>query len=120
MFALSPATRVYLAAGPTDLRQGFNGLVALAQNVLEADPLSGHLFIFCNRTRTRVKVLWCDGSGLWCATKRLEQGRFSWPALESGAQRVSVRGEELTLLLGGIELEKTRSKDWWRREREES
>jgi transposase len=115
MFALSPATRIYLSAGPTDLRQGFNGLVARAQNVLESDPLSGHLFVFCNRTRTRVKVLWWDGSGLWLCTKRLEQGRFSWPALEAGGARVVLRAEELTLLLGGIELERTRAKAWWRR-----
>jgi transposase len=116
MFALSPATRIYLAAGPTDLRQGFNGLVALAQNVLSAEPLSGHLFVFCNRRRTRVKVLWWDGSGLWLCTKRLEEGRFSWPVPEAGTARVVLRAEELTMLLGGIELERTRAKRWWRRE----
>lgn len=116
MFTIGPATRIYLAAGPTDLRQGFNGLSARAQQVLAADPLSGHLFVFCNRTRNRVKVLFWDGSGLWLCAKRLEEGRFSWPAVQEGVGRVSLRAEELTLLLGGIELERTRAKEWWRRE----
>ena len=116
MFTIGPATRVYLAAGPTDLRQGFNGLMARAQQIFSEDPLSGHLFVFCNRTRSRVKVLFWDGSGLWICVKRLEQGRFSWPALQDGATRISLRAEELTLLLGGIEMERTRAKQWWRRE----
>jgi len=116
MFTIGPATRIYLAAGPTDLRQGFNGLSARAQQVLAADPLSGHLFVFCNRTRSRVKVLFWDGSGLWLCAKRLEEGRFSWPVVQEGVGRVSLRAEELTLLLGGIELERTRAKEWWRRE----
>ena len=117
MFALSPATRIYLAAGVTDLRQGFDGLAALAQTVWNADPLSGHLFLFANRLRNRVKVLWWDGSGLWLCTKRLEQGRFSWPpAPAEGSRGVSLSGEELALLLGGIDLAQTRRKDWWRKE----
>ena len=99
MFTVGPATRIYLAPGPTDLRQGFNGLSARAQQVLTMDPLSGHLFVFCNRNRSR-----------------LEKGRFSWPAVEEGMARVNLRAEELTLLLGGIELERTRAKEWWRRE----
>ena len=80
MFPVSPATQLYLAAGPTDLRQGFEGLAAAAQTVLASDPLHGHLFLFCNRQRHRLKVLFWDGSGLWLCTKRLEQGRFAWPA----------------------------------------
>lgn len=119
MFSLGPATRIYLAAGHTDLRLGFNGLVALAQNVLEQDPLSGHIFIFCNRTHTRIKALYCDGTGLWLCTKRLEAGRYSWPGLRDGQVRVTLRSEELALLLGGIQLEKTTDKDWWRREAKE-
>jgi transposase len=116
MFTVGPATRIYLAPGPTDLRQGFNGLSARAQQVLTMDPLSGHLFVFCNRNRSRIKVLFWDGSGLWLCVKRLEKGRFSWPAVEEGMARVNLRAEELTLLLGGIELERTRAKEWWRRE----
>jgi transposase len=68
------------------------------------------------RCRSRIKVLFWDGSGLWLCVKRLEKGRFSWPAVEEGMARVNLRAEELTLLLGGIELERTRAKEWWRRE----
>jgi len=116
MFALSPATRIYLAAGVTDLRQGFDGLASLAKTVWAADPLSGHLFLFANRHRNRVKVLWWDGSGLWLCTKRLEKGRFSWPAAPAeGSRGVTLASEELALLLGGIDLTQTRRKDWWRK-----
>ena len=65
MFGVGAATRVYLAVGATDMRKGFDGLQHLVRAQLEADPLSGHLFLFCNRPRTRLKVLFWDGSGLW-------------------------------------------------------
>jgi transposase len=117
MLALGAATRIYLAVGATDMRKGFDGLLGLVQQRLQADPLSGHLFLFCNRPRTRLKALYWDGSGLWVCAKRLERGRFSWPreGQESGA-RAAISAEELTLLLGGIDLAKTRRKAWWRRE----
>jgi transposase len=116
MFSLGPATRIYLAAGPTDLRLGYDGLSVRTQHVLAADPMSGHLFVFCNRTKNRIKLLYWDGSGQWLCSKRLHAGRYSWPALVEGQSRVSLRAEELALLLGGIELERTRAKEWWRRE----
>src|ERR1700709_2633069 len=114
MFGLGAATRVYLAVGATDMRKGFDGLYGLVQHRLAADPLSGHLFLFCNRPRTRLKVLFWDGSGLWVCAKRLEQGRFSWPRELSAGARVSINGEKLALLLGGIDLSQTRRKTWWR------
>jgi transposase len=118
MLALGAATRIYLAVGATDMRKGFDGLFGLVQQRLQADPLSGHLFLFCNRPRTRLKALYWDGSGLWVCAKRLEQGRFSWPreAEETGGVRAAISAEELTLLLGGIDLARTRRKTWWRRE----
>ncbi len=116
MFGLGAATRVYLAVGATDMRKGFDGLHGLVRHRLEADPLSGHLFLFCNRPRTRLKVLFWDGSGLWVCAKRLEQGRFSWPQAAEAGAKASLRGDELALLLGGIDLAQTRRKDWWRRE----
>jgi transposase len=114
MFALGAATRIYLAAGSTDMRKGFDGLYGLVRQRLELDPLSGHLFLFCNRTRTRLKVLFWDGSGLWVCAKRLEKGRFSWPAEPHEGAKASMHGEELALLLGGIDLSRTRRKAWWR------
>ncbi len=75
MFALSAATKVYLAAGATDLRKGFDGLCAIVEGVLEEAPLSGHVFLFANGARTRLKVLVWDGSGMWVCTKKLGRGR---------------------------------------------
>jgi transposase len=116
MFAIGPATRIYLATGATDLRQGFEGLYGLVRDRLQLEPLSGHLFIFCNKERNRTKVLFWDGSGLWVCTKRLEKGRFSWPSREEQQERVRLSQEELALLLGGIEVGRTRRKNWYRKE----
>jgi len=112
------ATRVYLASGATDMRKGFEGLYALSRDRIGEDPLSGHVFVFCNGPRTRVKVLYWDGSGLWVCAKRLEKGRFSWPEAAEGCARVKLAREDLVLLLGGIELDRTRRKGWYRREAE--
>lgn len=115
MLALSPATRIFLAVGPTDMRKSFNGLSDLARQRLESDPTSGHLFVFCNRRRNRLKVLYWDGSGLWVCIKRLEKGRFSWPQAQEGSPKATLRSEELMLLLSGIDLDRTRSRQWWRK-----
>ena len=116
MFGVGTATKVFLAVGATDMRKGFDGLYALVRQRLEAEPLSGHLFLFCNRPRTRLKALFWDGSGLWVCAKRLEKGCFSWPQDQSAGARVSINAEELALLLGGIDLSATRRKTWWRAE----
>jgi transposase len=65
VFGVGPATRIYLAAGVTDMRKGFEGLYGLVQDRLSCEPLSGYLFLFCNAQRNRLKVLVWDGSGLW-------------------------------------------------------
>jgi transposase len=77
VFGLGPATRIYLAAGVTDMRKGFEGLYGLVRDRLSCEPLSGHLFLFCNGQRNRLKVLVWDGSGLWVCAKRLEKGSFT-------------------------------------------
>jgi transposase len=110
MLNLAAATRVFIALAPVDLRASFNRLSALAQNQLAQDPLSGHLFVFTNRPRNRLKILFWDGSGLWVCAKRLEQGRFSWPKGEGAS--VTWRGERLNALLNGLEV---REKDGWYR-----
>ena len=115
MINLGPATRVFLAAGATDMRKGFDTLADLVRHRLECDPLNGHLYLFCNKRKNRLKALYWDGSGLWICNKRLERGRFSWPAAEESSTRIALSNEELSMLLGGIELERTRQKDWWRR-----
>jgi transposase len=79
MLSFSPATRIFVALEPVDLRQSFNGLSARVRSVLAQDPLSGHLFLFTNRSPNRLKVHLFDGSGLWVCAKRLEKGTFGWP-----------------------------------------
>lgn len=116
MMAVGPATRIYLAAGATDLRQSFEGLSDRVRHQFKEDPLSGHLFVFANRRKNRIKLLYWDGSGLWVCAKRLEQGCFCWPrttAADPSALRIAA--EELTLLLSGLDLEKTRCRPWWRK-----
>ncbi|MBV9489334.1 MAG: IS66 family insertion sequence element accessory protein TnpB [Verrucomicrobia bacterium] len=115
MFGVGPATKVYLAAGATDLRKGFEGLHGLVRDSLGLDPLSGHLVIFCNGARTRLKVCFWDGSGPWVCAKRLERGRFSWPDPAVPSACVTLSHEELSLLLGGIDLSQTRRKNWYRK-----
>jgi transposase len=115
MFGGGPATRIYLAAGATDMRKGFEGLYGLVRDRLQLEPLSGHLFLFSNAQRNRLKVLFWDGSGLWVCAKRLEKGRFGWPAAVSGQSKVVLSHEELALLLGGIELAGSKRRAWFRR-----
>ena len=116
MFGLGAATRIYLAVGSTDMRKGFEGLYGLVRDQLGLDPLTGHLCLFCNKGRNRLKVLYWDGSGLWICAKRLERGRFSWPSDGEESARVTLSQEELSLLLGGIDLTRTRRKNWYRKE----
>jgi transposase len=115
MFGLGPATRIYLAAGATDMRKGFEGLYGLARDRLQCDPLSGHVFLFSNSQRNRLKLLFWDGSGLWVCAKRLEKGRFRWPEASHGEAKVVLSHEELALLLGGIDLTATRRRPWFRK-----
>ncbi len=111
MLNVSGATRVLVATTPVDLRGSFNRLYGLVVERLEDDPLSGHLFVFTNRRRNRLKVLYWDGSGLWVCAKRLEQGRFTWPASDQG--RVRLRGEEFSALVHGLEVHAKQG--WYRR-----
>lgn len=96
------------------MRKGFEGLYGLVRDRLLCDPLSGHLFLFCNGQRNRLKILVWDGSGLWVCAKRLEKGRFGWPQSRHGQDKVLLNHEELSLLLGGIDLEQTRKRPWYR------
>jgi transposase len=99
--------RVWLAAGITDMRKGFDGLAALVQQVLTEDPFSGQVFVFRGRRGDLVKLLWWDGDGLCLFAKRLERGKFIWPRATSGT--VHLTAAQLSMLLEGI--------DWRRPER---
>lgn len=96
--------RIYLCTTPTDMRKSFDGLHALAKQVFEVDPLSGHLFLFVNRRRDRVKLLWWDGDGLALFYKRLEMGTYELPEPSDEAEGVEIDATALALLLSGVEL----------------
>ena len=115
MFGFGPATRIYVATGSTDMRKGFNGLYGLVRDRLECDAASGHVFLFTNARRNRLKLVVYDGSGLWVCAKKLDGGRFCWPQRDSGAKKIALRHEELALLLGGIDLAQTRPRKWYRK-----
>src|SRR3954447_25932258 len=106
MFGLSAAVRVYLAKEPADMRKSFDGLSALVAGSLAPDPLSGHLFVFINRRRDRIKVLYWDRDGLAVWAKRLERGTFRLPA--AGAESVEMTTAELAALLASIDLNTAR------------
>ena len=115
MFGLGLAAKIYVAVEAVDMRKGFEGLYGLVRDQLGADPLSGHLFLFSNRTRTRLKALVWDGSGLWVCAKRLEKGRFRWPAASEEQRSVTMRAEELAMLVNGLDLKQTQPRKWYRR-----
>lgn len=101
MIPVPARTKVWLAAGVTDMRKGFGGLSALAQEVLKEDPFSGHLFVFRGRRGDLLKVVWWDGQGACLFSKRLEKGRFVWPAAKDG--KVSLTPAQMAMLLEGID-----------------
>jgi transposase len=105
MLGMSAAVRVYLATAPADMRKSFDGLFALASG-LDLDPLSGHLFVFINKRRDRIKILYWDRDGLAVWAKRLERGTFRIPA--ATADRVEMSAADLAALLAGIDLNSAR------------
>jgi len=116
MLSIPRTTRVFLATDPTDMRKGFDGLFAIVESVITEDPFSGHLFVFRNRRRDRLKVLWWDRDGLAIFYKRLECGSYQFPtdtivrtsnesmSDTADSQRCEIRADELAMLLEGIDL----------------
>ena len=116
MLNFTGTLKAYLAKEPVDLRKSFSGLYALTMNVLKSDPCSGAVFVFTNKSHNRIKLLYWDGTGLWVMTKRLEQGRFSWPkATDTKDPRLTLRPEALCLLLDGVDLRGAELKPWYQR-----
>jgi len=106
MISFGSNTKVYLATGPTDMRKAVNGLMVLVQDVLQADPFSSHLFVFCNRLRDKIKILYWHNNGFWLFYRRLEKQRFWWPgAGEQASIEISTR--ELSWLLEGLDITRT-------------
>jgi transposase len=115
VFGFGPATRIYVATGATDMRKGFNGLYGLVRDRLECDPTSGHVFLFTNARRNRLKLVVYDGSGLWVCAKKIDRGCFRWPDAGSAVKKMVLSQEELALLLGGIDLAQTERRNWYRK-----
>ena len=117
MLSFTGALKVYLAVQPVDMRKSFNGLSAVVTDHLESDPTRGALYVFTNKRRNRVKILFWDGTGLWVAAKRLEQGRFSWPGPSSKDQKsIALTPEALSMLTDGIDLKGAKMRPWYERE----
>lgn len=110
MLTIPSTTRIYLASQPVDMRKGFDGLSAIVAEVWKKDPLSGHLFVFVGKRRDRVKVLFWDQGGYALYYKRLERGRFQMP--NTSGRHVSLDAAQLSMLLGGIDLNRARLRRW--------
>ncbi|MBK7645265.1 MAG: IS66 family insertion sequence element accessory protein TnpB [Planctomycetes bacterium] len=114
MLSLSPRTRVFAALGATDMGKSYDTLAEAVRRVIGEDPLSGDVFVFCNRGRNRIKHLCFDRGGFWLVARRLERGTFAWPR-ESVEGRVTMRADDLLLLLGGLDPSSFKRRVWYER-----
>jgi transposase len=119
VLTLPSTVAIYLCAEPVDLRKGFDGLAAATKHIIRKDPLSGHLFVFVNRRRNRMKILLWQSSGYLLLYKRLECGRFR-NAFEptAGKRHVQIEASELTLMMEGIDLRGARRRKRWTPQKE--
>jgi transposase len=117
---LPASVRVYLCTSPCDMRRSFDGLHALVSGRMQMDAFAGHLFVFANRRRDRVKILYWDRDGFAVWAKRLEQGTYAMPFENSGEARREITGQELGALLSGIDLSQARRRRRYRRDRAEA
>lgn len=104
MLTWPPSVRVFVCLGPTDMRRSFDSLAGMVGEIIRGDPLSGHLFVFFNRRRDRVKILFWDRTGLVIWYKRLEEGVFTLPVVDAGTSSMEMALVDLSLILEGIDL----------------
>lgn len=116
MLSFSGSVRVFVALEPCDMRKGFEGLAGLVGTEMKEQVQSGALFVFGNRRRTRLKMLYFDGTGLWLLSKRLEAGTFSWPRDTEGKKKLRLRPEALAMLTDGVDLRGAKLRPWYERE----
>jgi transposase len=112
MFGLGAATRIFVATGATDMRLSFDGLHSLVIGQIKQSPQSGHLFLFANKRKDRMKIYFYDGSSAWVCARRMEQGCMHWPSSEDG--HVQLTQAEFAMLVGGIDLADARKRKWLR------
>jgi transposase len=116
VLSFAGSVRVFVALEPCDMRKGFEGLAGLVGTEMKEQVQSGALFVFGNRRRTRLKMLYFDGTGLWLLSKRLEAGTFSWPRDTEGKKKLRLRPEALALLTDGVDLRGAKLRPWYERE----
>ena len=116
MLSFTGSLRVFVALEACDMRKGFDGLSGMVATKLNEDLQSGALFVFSNRSHTRLKIIYWDGSGLWLMTKRLEKGTFSWPKDTDGKTKLALRPEAFAMLTDGVDLRGGRMRSWYQRE----
>jgi transposase len=114
MLNIAASQRIYLAVEPVDMRKQFNGLWSLAEQKLQENPRGGSVFVFVNKDRDRLKMLYFDGTWTWVFAKRLEKGRFTWP-VGSDRTKLSLAPEALTMLQAAIDLQDSCKKAWYER-----
>ena len=112
MFGLGAATRIFVATGATDMRLSFDRLHSLVIGQIKQSPQSGHLFLFANKRKDRMKIYFYDGSSAWVCARRMEQGCMHWPSSEDG--HVQLTQAEFAMLVGGIDLADARKRKWLR------
>ena len=118
MLSLPASVRIFLCLEIADMRRGFDGLAAMVTELLKDDPLSGHMFVFRNRRRDRVKILYWDRDGYALWYKRLEKGTFKFPSVTSSrSRRVEVKASDLMMLLDGVDLRSVRREQRYARAR---
>lgn len=116
MLTLPASVRIYVAAEPVDLRRGFDGLAAATRSLIRQDPLNGHLFVFLNRRRNRIKLLAWDRTGYLLIYKRLERGTFHLSTQPApGCRHVELDAGDLALMLEGVDMRGVRRHERWRR-----
>lgn len=114
MLTFNNGLRIYLATKPCDMRKSFNGLSIEVRNKLALDPLSGSAFLFTNKRKNLLKILYWDGTGLWVLSKRLEKGRFSWPPHTEGKQgKIKLEPTALAMLMDGVDLRDGCKRAWY-------
>lgn len=116
MLSFSGSLKIWVGLEPCDMRKGYEGLTALVTQSFGLSATSGELFVFTNRSRTRLKILYWDGTGLWVLSKRLEKGRFSWPEVtDEEKTKMFLRPEALAMLTDGVELRGARLLPWYQK-----
>lgn len=116
MLSFPGSVRIFLAVEPVDMRKSFNGLYAVVTEHLKENPLNGGLYVFINKRRNRLKILFWDGTGLLVLAKRPEKGRFSWPkGLDQKGGKLTIKHAALSMLIEGIDLKEGMQKVWYER-----